>query len=104
MNQWVEWPDRPAPEYEVPNIDWLIAVFTGNKQDDGNTGPSIKSWAKKAGTLKYILKYIRNIKGALVFCPYRWPNELKEFSSSSAHKEWKYDQGIIHNTYHVENI
>ena len=39
-----------------------------------------------------------------MLCPHRWPNGLKEFSSGSTHKEWKYYQGVIHNTYHGGNI
>ena len=35
MDQWVEWLNRPDPEDEVPNIDWLIAVFPRRKNDDG---------------------------------------------------------------------
>ena len=43
VDQWVEWLTRPAPEDEVPNMDWLIAVFHRRKKDDGKPGPSIKS-------------------------------------------------------------
>ena len=43
VDPWVEWLNRPAPEDEVPNIDWIIAVFSGNKKDDGKPKPSIKS-------------------------------------------------------------
>ena len=56
------------------------------------------------GALNHPLKYICNLKGELVFCPYRWPNGMKEFSSGSAHKWWKDYQGLIHNTYHGGNI
>ena len=35
VSQWVEWRTRPAPEDEVPNIDWIISVFLGNKKDYG---------------------------------------------------------------------
>ena len=42
MDQWVEWLNRPDPEDEVPNIDWLIAVFTGRKKDDGKPDSIIK--------------------------------------------------------------
>ena len=75
--QWVEWLTRPAPEDEVPNIDWLIAVFPGRKKDDRKPDPSIKSWSKPVGALKDILKNRCNLKGAFVFCPYCWPNGLK---------------------------
>ena len=53
----MEWLTSSAPEDEVPNIDWLIALFTGNKRDDGNPEPSIKSWAHPVGALKDLLHY-----------------------------------------------
>ena len=73
----MEWLYRPDPEYEVPNIYWLISVFTGNKKGDGKPDPSIKSWAQPVGALKDILKNVFNLKGALVFCTYRLSNGLK---------------------------
>ena len=39
-----------------------------------------------------------------MFCPYRWTDGLKEFYSGGAHKGWKYDQGLINNTYHGGHI
>ena len=42
MNQWVEWINRPDTEDEVPNIDWLIAIFPGRKKDDGKPDSIIK--------------------------------------------------------------
>ena len=77
MYQWVEWLTRLAPEDEVPNIDRIIVVFPGIKKDNGKPEPSIKSWAQPVGSLKDPLKKRCNIKGALVLCPYRWPNRLK---------------------------
>ena len=74
------------------------------KKDDGNTDPSIKSWSQPVGSLKDIPTNICNLRMALVLCPYRWTKVLKEFSSGSAHKEWKDYQGIIHNTYHGGNV
>ena len=32
VDQWVEWLTSPSLEDEIPNIDWLIALFTGNKK------------------------------------------------------------------------
>ena len=71
VNQWVEWLTRPAQDDEVPNIDCLISVFTGNKKDDGKTKYSIKSWAQPVITLKDHLKKRCNLKGELVIYPYR---------------------------------
>ena len=31
VDQWLEWLTRPAPEDEVPNIDWVVTVFTKTK-------------------------------------------------------------------------
>ena len=39
-----------------------------------------------------------------MLCTYRWPKGLKECSSGSAHKGWKYYQGVINNTYHDLHI
>ena len=82
----------------------LIEVFPGRKKDNGKPDPSIKSCAKPVGAIKDLLKNMYNLKGALVFCPYRWPNGQNFFSSGITHKEWKDYQGIVHNTYHGENI
>ena len=60
VEQGVEWLTRPDPEDEVPNIDWIIAVFPGNKKDDGKSYPSIKSWAQPVGALKDLLKIDAN--------------------------------------------
>ena len=73
----MEWITRPDPEYEVPNIDWIIKLFLGRKKDDRNLEPRIKSWTKPVCALKDLLKERCNIEGTLVFCPYRWPNRLK---------------------------
>ena len=56
MVQWVEWITRTSQEDEAPNIDWLIAVFLGNKKDNGNLDPSINSWEQPMGALKDLLK------------------------------------------------
>ena len=81
----------------------MIKVFPGEK-DDGKTEPSIRSWAQPVVSLKDLLKNRCNLKGALVFCTYRWKNGQKEFSSGSPHKVWKDYQGVIHNTYHSGHI
>ena len=60
---------KPDPEYEVPNVDWLIAEFLGRKNYDGKPDPSIKSWANPVGALKDIMEKRCNLKGALVLCP-----------------------------------
>ena len=46
----------PDPEYEVPNIDWIIALFSVTKKDDGSPDPSTKSWAQSMGALKGLIK------------------------------------------------
>ena len=69
VDQWSEWLTRPDPEDEAPKIDWLISLFPGRKNDDGNPDPIIKSWAKPGGALKDHLKKRCNQKMALVFCP-----------------------------------
>ena len=86
MDHQVEWLTRPAPEDKVPSIDFLIAVFRGNKKDDGNLYPSIKSWTQLVIALNDLLKNRCNLKGELVLCPYLWPNGQKEFSSGIKHK------------------
>ena len=60
MDQWVEWITMPDPEYDIPNIDWLIVVFTRTKKGDGNSDPGIKSWEQPVGTLKDLLKIYVN--------------------------------------------
>ena len=91
------------PEYEVPNIDFLIELFPSTKKDDKNPNHIIKSWEKKVIELKYLMK-IDEKKGVLVFCTYRWPDVLKGVSSGIAHKGWKYYQAIFLNTYHCGHI
>ena len=56
MDQWVEWLTRPYKADEFPNIDWIIAVFSGTKKEAGNPDPSIKSWVQTVGALNYLLK------------------------------------------------
>ena len=95
---------RPDPEYEVPNIDYLVALFPGNKKYDWEDVPHYLVMGIASGRLKRCYEKRCNLKEALVFCTYRWTNRLKEFSSGSNYKEWKYYQVIIHNTYHGGNI
>ena len=76
-DQWVEFITMPDLEDEVPNINCLIVLFTGNKKDDGKTDPSIKSWSQPVGALKELLKKICKQKEALLLSHYHWPNELK---------------------------
>ena len=104
MNQWFECLTRPALEVEVSGFDWIIALCTRNKKDDGDPDPSIHSWAQQVGSLKELLKKRCNLKWALVLCPYIWPNGLKGFSSGTAHKGRKDYQGVINNTYHGGHI
>ena len=55
--------------------------------------------------LRDLLNKICNLKISLVFCLYRWPDGVKEFSgSSNIHRGWKDYQGVIHNTYHGGHI
>ena len=77
VDQWVEWLTSPDPEYEVPNVDWIIALFPGSKKYDEKPNPSIKSWGKPVGAPKDLVKNRCNLKEALVFCPYLWPNGIK---------------------------
>ena len=56
MDQWVGYLTSPDPEYEVPNIDWIIALFSVTKKDDGSPDPSTKSWAQSMGALKGLIK------------------------------------------------
>ena len=55
--------------------------------------------------MKYPLRKICNIKGSLLFCPYRCPDVMKELSGNcNIQRCWKEHQGVIHNTYHDGNI
>ena len=57
----------PDPEDEVPNIDWIIAVFPGNKKDGGKPDPSINSWEQRLGSLEHFLKiYMQPKRGISV--------------------------------------
>ena len=77
MEQWLEWLTRPATEDEVPNIDRIISVFTGTKNDDGKSEPGINSWEKPLCDLNDLLNKRCNLKGTLMLCTYRWPDGLK---------------------------
>ena len=83
----------------------IIVVLPGTKQNDGRRYPGIKSWEKSVKALRKLFKKICNLKGSLVFYPYRCPDGMKEFSgSSNIHRVWKDYQGVISNTYHGGNI
>ena len=56
------------------------------------------------GGTKGPYKNICNLKGTLVFCPYRSINGIKSFSSGMAHKGWKDYQVLIHDTYYGGHI
>ena len=51
----MDWFTRPDPEYEVPNIDWIIVIFPGTKKYTGKIDPDIKSWSQPVNALKYLL-------------------------------------------------
>ena len=104
MYQWVEWLYIPGPEDEVPNIDWLILVFTRTKRYYGKPYTDIKSWTHPVDALKVLIKKRFNLKGELVFFPYSWPDGMKEFSCGGAHKGWKDYLGITHSTYNGGHI
>ena len=67
MYQWVDWITNPSSGEDVPNTDWIIAVFTGTKKNDGMPDPDIKSWTQPVKSLKDPLKNNCNLKGSLVF-------------------------------------
>ena len=52
----MEWLTRPDTEYELPNIDWVIAVFDRNKRDYENPDPIITSWEHPVVALRDLLK------------------------------------------------
>ena len=39
-----------------------------------------------------------------MFCPYHWPDDMKEFSGNSTYEGWKYGNRVIHNTDHGGHI
>ena len=74
---------NPSSGEEIPNINWIISVLSGNKKNNGRPDPEIKSWAQPVKALMDRLNEICNLKGLLVLNPYRWPDGLTEFSGSS---------------------
>ena len=66
-DQWVDWITNPPSGEEVPNIDWLIAVFPSTKKNDGRPDPRIKSWGQPVKEREDILMEIFNLKSSLVF-------------------------------------
>ena len=69
VDQWVDWLTNPSSEEEVPNIDYLIAVFHGNKKNYMRPDPEIKSWWQPVKDLRNLLKKSFNLRRSLVFCP-----------------------------------
>ena len=99
------WLTNPSSGEELPNIDCIVTVFPGTKKNDGRPDPYIKSRVKPVKALRDLLENRCNLKGSLVFYPYRWPDELTEFSGSRKIQiDWKDYQGVIHNTYYGRNI
>ena len=79
---------RSALADDVTKTDMIFTVYNGTYKDDGKPKPSTKSWAQPVRELKHLLKKRCNLKWALVFCPYRLTDGLKEFSSGGEHKGW----------------
>ena len=65
--KWVDWPTNPSSIWEVPKIDWIIAVLPGTKKNDGRPYPYIKSWAHPVKALRYLLKKSCNLRVSLMF-------------------------------------
>ena len=104
MDQWVYWLTKISSGGEVTSIYWIITVLPGTNKNDRRSDPDINSWVQPVKELKYLLENICNLKESLVFCPYRWPDGMKEFSGSGKHKWWKDCNRVIHNTYHGGHI
>ena len=68
-NQSVDWITHPLYREELPNIYWLIALFTIIEKNDERQYPGIKSWAQTVKELMNLFKKSCNLKGSLVFCP-----------------------------------
>ena len=103
--QWLDCLTNPSSEEEVPNINWLISVFSGTKKNYGIPDPDIKSWVQPVKTLMDLLKKSCNLKGSLVFPPYCWPYGVKAFPvSMNIQRVWKDYQGLFHNIYYGGHI
>ena len=101
----MDWLTSPSSGEEIPKIDWLITVLPGTKKRYGGLDLGIKSWEQPVKALRDLSKKICNIKGSLVFCPYRWPDGANFFSrSSNIQRGLKDYQQIVCNTYHGRNI
>ena len=83
FDQWVDWLNNLSSKEEVPKIEWIIAVLPCTKKIYGRPYPGVKSWAHTLKALTGLFKKNCNLKSSLVFCPYHWPDGLKEFSGSS---------------------
>ena len=77
VDQYLDWITNPSPGEEVPNTEWLIAVFPSAKIYDKKQDPDIKPWAQPVKTMGDLLKKSCNIRGSLVFSPYCWPDGVK---------------------------
>ena len=77
MYQLIDWLTNPPSVEELPNIDWLIASFPGTKKNYSRPDPDINLWVQTVRVLNDILSNILNIKGSLVFFPYRLPYGIK---------------------------
>ena len=83
VDKCVDLPTNPSSIWDVPNINWLISVLPVTKRNDWRSDPDIKSWEHTVKSLRDPLKKSCNIKGSLVFPPYRWTDREKSFSGSS---------------------
>ena len=77
LDKWVNWLNNPSSGEEVPNIEWLTAVFPGTNRNYGRPDPGIKSWSWPMKSLRDVLKKSCNLKLSLVFSPYHWSDGLK---------------------------
>ena len=94
----MDWITNPLSGEEVTNIEWIIAVFPGNKKNDGMPDPGISSWAQLVKALRDLLKKSFILKSPLVFCPYHCPYGVKNISgSSNIQRGWKDYQEVFHN-------
>ena len=67
MYKQVDWLTDPSLGEEVPNTDWLIAVFPGTKKNNVRPYMEIKSWAYPVKAVRDLLKKICNLRRSLVF-------------------------------------
>ena len=77
MDQWVYWISNIQSGEKLPNINWLIVVFRGSRENEGIPDPGIKSWVKPFKSLKYLLRNRCKLKRSFVFYPYHWKDGTK---------------------------